>query len=307
MTPLDQLVRVRNLMQCMDLDSKLQRAYKDFESSMDPVRETEVYETLLTPIALAKDALDNYKSQYQHAIDSINHLIQQQVPVTLEKSRQIDQASTNDNDLAIMQRKLQISEEDQTWFAHRLHVLSSWKTPALFLRPSTLWINDLVSNDPLYLVDRSYELIRPCQRDYHEVYRRRLREYIINESEEKFLTKELPLNQFGLVFAWNYFEMRSVDALARYVKEVAQLLRPSGHFVFTYNNCDHENGIRLIDHHSGTYIDFALVKDIAEKNGLQVSQYRSQSNIAWVELKQPGEFASLRGGQSLAKIIEESK
>jgi SAM-dependent methyltransferase len=307
MTPLDKLVRVRNLMQNMDLDSKLQRAYKDFESSLDPARETEVFESLRTWLTPAKDALDNYKSQYQNAIDHVNQLIQQQVPVALEKSRQIDLESSHDSNETILVRKLSVSDELHTWFAHRLHVLSSWQTPALVLRPSAEWLNDLVSNDPLYLVDKNYELLKPCQAGYHEVYRRRLREYIIDDTQDSFLTHQLPLAQFGLVFAWNYFEMRTVDVLAKYVAQVAQLLRPGGHFVFTYNNCDHENGIRLIDHYSGTYIDLALIKQIADQHDLLVSNYQGRSNIAWIELKRPGEIASLRGGQNLAKIVAKSK
>jgi SAM-dependent methyltransferase len=165
----------------------------------------------------------------------------------------------------------------------------------------------LVSNDPLYLADKNYELLKPCQSGYHEVYRRRLREYVIDDSQEGFLTHQLPLSQFGLVFAWNYFELRTQDVLTKYVCEIAQLLRPGGHFVFTYNNCDHENGIRLIDHHSGTYMDRATIKKIADQYGLQISNYHGHSNVAWIELKRPGEIASLRGGQSLAKIVAEPK
>ena len=307
MTPLDQLVRVRNLMQSMDLDLKLQRAYKDFEISLDPVRETVVFETLSTSISSAKDALDNYKSQYQHAISSINQLIQQQVPVALEKSRQIDLESNYNSNETILNRKLSVTDELHTWFAHRLHVLSSWQTPALVFRPSAEWLNDVVSNDPLYLVDKNYELLKPCQAGYHEVYRRRLREYIIDDTQDSFLTHQLPLGQFGLVFAWNYFELCTVDVLAKYVKEVAQLLRPGGHFVFTYNNCDHENGIRLIHNHSGTYINYNHIKKIADENNLLVSQYQGKLNIAWIELKRPGEIVSLRGGQNLAKIVAKSK
>jgi SAM-dependent methyltransferase len=307
MTPLDQLVRVRNLMQSMDLDLKLQRAYKDFESSLDPVRETEVIDTLITSLTLVKDALENYCVQYKHCIESVNKLIEDQIPVYLEKSRLIYLESYNDSNEAIQNRILGISKETQVWFAHRLHVLSSWQTPALVIRPIALWFNDLVSNDPLYIVDKNLELLKSCQEGYHEVYRRRLREYIIDDTQDSFLTHQLPLGQFGLVFAWNYFELCTVDVLAKYVKEVAQLLRPGGHFVFTYNNCDHENGIRLIHNHSGTYINYNHIKKIADENNLLVSQYQGKLNIAWIELKRPGEIVSLRGGQSLAKIVEESK
>jgi hypothetical protein len=294
-------------MQNMDFDLICQRAFKELESSLDPTREIDVYETLLKSISVVKATLDNYKLQYQNAIDCVDQLIQDQIPDYLAKSFIIDQQSLNDDNDMVLKRNLGVSNQTQAWFAHRLHLLSSWQTPALIFRPSTIWFNDLVSNDPLYIADKNYELLKPCQQGYHEVYKRRLREYIINESEENFLTRQLPLEQFGLVFAWNYFELRTVDVLNKYVKEIAPLLRPGGNFVFTYNNCDHEYGIRLIHNHSGTYINYNQVKEMADKNNLIVSQYKSILNIAWVELKRPGEFASLRGGQSLAKIIEESK
>jgi len=307
MTPLDQLVRVRNLMQSMDFESMHRHACKDFESSLDPVRELEIYETLSTSLTSVRDALENYTAQYKHCINTVNKLIQDQVPEFLKKSRLIYYQSFNDSIEVIQQRKLDISAEDQNWFAHRLHVLSSWQTPALVLRPTALWFNDLVSNDPLYIADKNSELLKPCQQGYHEVYRRRLREYIINDTQDVFLTNQLPLAQFGLVFAWNYFEMLTVDVLNKYTAEIAQLLRPGGHFVFTYNNCDHENGIRLIDNYSGTYIDYSYVKNIADQHGLEITNHRCRSNVAWIELKRPGEIASLRGGQNLAKIVAKSK
>ena len=307
MTPLDQLVKCRNLMQNMDIDAMCYRAFKDFESSLDPARKLEVYETLLTSLASAQDALENYSAQYKHCVERVSKLIEDQIPVYLEKSFEIDLESAKDSNEVIQQRQLQISAEDQNWFAHRLHVLSSWQTPALILRPTTLWFNDLVSNDPLYIADKNLELLKPCQQGYHEVYRRRLREYVIDDTQDNFLTHKLPLQQFGLVFAWNYFEMRTVGVLAKYLAQVSQLLRPGGHFVFTYNNCDHEHGIRLIDNHSGTYVNLAQIKNMTDQHGLEVTNLRCKSNVAWIELKRPGEIASLRGGQNLAKIVVKSK
>lgn len=307
MLSLDQLVKIRNLMQSVDFGTMRQRAFKDFESSLDPARALDIVHNLTGSLDVVAQALDAYGNEYAQTIAHVDQLIQSQIPVYLQKSVVIDRESAGANNETVLQRKLLILGEDQAWFAHRLHVLSSWQTPALVVRPSELWFNDLVSNDPLYIVDRNLELLKPCQAGYHEVYRRRLREYTINDYQENFLTDQLPIGQFGLVFAWNYFEMRTANVLEKYIQQVSQLLRPGGHFVFTYNNCDHENGIRLIDNHSGTYVDSAIVKRMAQQHGLLVSNVRYNSNVAWVELKKPGEIVSLRGGQNLAKIVVKSK
>jgi SAM-dependent methyltransferase len=286
------------------------RAYKDFESSIDPIREfNEITNNLNTYLAQIQTALNNYDAQYVDAIEKLNQMIVEQESAFLKKSIDVYQDSINgESDDAVLNRKINISDQDRAWYAHRLHVLSSWQTPALFIRPgSESWLNHLVSNDPLYLVDKNHSLLKPCQEGYHDVYKRRLRQYIIDENQEDFLTSQLPLAQFGLVFAWNYFELRHVAILEKYVSQVAKLLRPGGVFAFSYNNCDHEHGVRLINHHCGTYITFDMISNIAVKNNLTVSLCQPHNNIGWVELKSPGEISSLRGGQSLAKIIARSK
>ena len=34
-----------------------------------------------------------------------------------------------------------------------------------------------------------------------------------------------------------------------------------------------------------------------------LDRHRGQGNLAWLEIKKPGEIESLRGGQTLAKIV----
>ena len=72
----------------------------------------------------------------------------------------------------------------------------------------------------------------------------------------------------------------------------------------TYNNCDRAHGVALAEKAWMTYTPKRLVVAAAENVGLEyISDYDAAGDVSWIEFTKPGEVETLRGGQSLAKII----
>jgi SAM-dependent methyltransferase len=166
------------------------------------------------------------------------------------------------------------------------------------------FIEDMVPMDPLYLVDTHQDLLDPAVRNFTPDYQRRLRQYVVNDYVPRSILNEIPGGQFGVIFAYNYFNYRPMEVIRRYIQEIASKLRPGGTFIMTYNNCDRAHGIGLAERSWMCYTPKRLIVEAAINSGLElVSAADEPGDLSWIEFVRPGDIETLRGGQSLAKII----
>ena len=216
-----------------------------------------------------------------------------------------------ENDMAgatnehVLNRKLAIDDESYELLKGHLKYYVDWRLPAMILRPGLeTFIEDLVALDPLYLVDHNQQLLAPAVQRFTPEYQRRLRTYIVDERLSDNILKDLPDNQFGLVFAYNYFNFKSIDVIVRYLQEIFEKLRSGGTLVMTYNECDHHHGIELFERGFMCYTPGKTIKEHAEKIGFETTFHHSGlADLTWFEFKRPGDIETLRGGQTLAKVV----
>jgi hypothetical protein len=127
---------------------------------------------------------------------------------------------------------------------------------------------------------------------------------VINDYEHSDALSELPINQFGLIFAYNYFNYKPIKVLKWYLDSMWQQLRPGGVAVFTFNDCDFAQGVLLSEQNFMCYTPGTEVVSHASSIGFEIlDRHRGQGDLAWLEIKKPGEIESIRGGQTLAKIV----
>ena len=168
------------------------------------------------------------------------------------------------------------------------------------------FIEDMVPMDPLYLVDHDRELINVAVSPFTQEYQRRLRPYVINDWKDTEIFTALPSNQFGLVFAYNYFNWKPIEMIEKFLTEIYQKLRPGGALVFTYNECDKWQGVGAVENAWMCYTPGSRIQTIARNLGYKIiEQCTGAGDIAWFEMHKPGEVRSLRGGQVLAKVIRQ--
>lgn len=205
----------------------------------------------------------------------------------------------------ILGRRLSIDPADYELLYGHLLGYTDWRTPGMILRPGTeKWIEHMVPMDPLYLVDNNQELLDPSIAQFTEEYQRRLRPYVVNDFERTSIMGSLPDGQFGLVFAFNYFNYKPIEVIKRYLTEVFQKLRPGGVFMFTFNDADWAHGAALAERSFMCYTPGRLIQDTAAILGYEVVyKHHGLGDINWFELKKPGDIQSVRGGQSLAKVL----
>ena len=208
-----------------------------------------------------------------------------------------------DTNTIILNNQLALSDNVFDTIKGRITAYASWKYPAAVFRPTTNpFMNIMVASDPLYLIDDHSELLTLAVNKFGEAYQNRLRQYITSEYAHSILNK-LPNNQFTFFLIYNYFDLKPIEFINRYLEELYQKLRPGGTIGMTFNNCNKSNAVIQAEKGLAYYTPGNIVLSIAKNIGFQQVFYLDDSGpTTWVELQKPGNLTSIRGGQTLAKI-----
>jgi len=215
----------------------------------------------------------------------------------------------NDSNDIILNRCPRLLDDVQSHIRGRLSRFNDWHHPGMIVRPSTTpWITDLVALDPLYLIDTNHDLITPAVNQFPQEYQNRLRTYVIQETLDSKMLAKLPQGQIGFILAYHYFNFRPLEIIRCFMQEMFDVLKPGGTLAFTFNDCDKSGAVDLAERCFMCYTPGRLVVSAAELLGFQVSHmFHLDGASTWIEVVKPGELTSLRGGQSLAKIVAKPK
>ena len=308
---LSELVNFMNLLDSMSAVDTAQQADQDL-SKITQVVSSSTIQLEQFSVALAQRqsevavALGRYEADLTELKFNLRELIATtEKPWFSESYRLYEQEMSNETTDDILNRSPKISAETAQFYRTRLTRYNSWHHAAMIIRPGyETFIHELLASDPLYLVDESHDLLVPAMTQFNEQYQQRLRPYTIQERSGTAILDQLPKGQFGLVFAYNFFNFRPFEVLRQYLTEIYQKLRPGGILIMTFNDCDRAKAVMLVEQHFCCYTPGYLVRELAQSLGYEIAfGWTDQGPSTWLELRKPGKRPSLRGGQALAKII----
>lgn len=253
-------------------------------------------------------AFGNYNQSILDLKESIDQIIDQEGQQWFLKSytlyeneelvftKQIDQ---------VLNRRPTISDESRSFIQARVQMYNSWKHPGMIIRPGLeKFIEQLVMFDPLYILDIEHDLLQPAMSRFPVEYQKRLRPYVINELNNQHILEQIPNNQFGVCLVYNYFNFRPLEIIKQYLIEIYQKLKPGGTLLMTFNDCDRDKAVMLVEMNFASYTPGKIIQSLAESIGYETAfKWNDGGPSTWLELRKPGELTSLRGGQTLAKII----
>jgi hypothetical protein len=256
-------------------------------------------QTVMDSFADAQQTVEDYKRNIRRQIAQLEPA-QYQQSLGLYEDEMCFETSEY-----ILNRRLAIDPESEAYLRARLLQYTDWRVPGIIIRPGLeKFIEHLVPLDPLYVVDHNLELLEPALNQFTAEYRKRLRPYAIDDHKNENAMWQLPDGQFGFVFAYNYFNFKPMPVLCRYIDQMYAKLRPGGVALFTFNDCDWHQGVALAENNFMCYTPGTEIVSHARSTGFEIlDRYRGQGDVAWLEIKKPGEIESVRGGQTLAKIV----
>jgi SAM-dependent methyltransferase len=254
-------------------------------------------------------ALNKFEQQFNELKQSVQNLIEQQEPEYFRNSMDLyNTGYRNESPEHIRNRHIGLDPVTSVVIQQRLKLYTSWQHPGMVIRPShARYVEDLVACDPMYFVDTNSQLLEITASWFTPEYQRRLCRYVIEEYTDQPAFINLPTGQFGLIYAFHFFNYRPWPVLQQYLKECFDLLRPGGILAFTYNNCDIAGRVGKVEHCSGSYTPGRLVRAYVQELGYEtIFDLDDDSDTSWLELRKPGEYSSIRGGQTLASILHRS-
>jgi len=256
-----------------------------------------------------RSGIDQFSATVNELRAHVHNQIAQHEPAYLQNSIRLYQTEMiHEPPEYVLNRRLHIAGEDLEYLQSRLKALGDWRYPGLCIRPGLEdFVKIMVPLDPLYLVDQSSELLAPSVQQFDIQYQRRLRQYTVNDYRSTPILESLPDDQFGVIFIYNFFNYKPLPTIERYLQELYHKLRPGGTVIMTYNNCDRAHAVGLAERNFMMYTPLRLLQPIVDRIGYTNMTNRScNGDFDLLEMSRPGELSTIRGGQTLAKIIADS-
>lgn len=312
---LSQLVRYLNNLDAQPLPDPTAVCDQELGELLRIVSEEQI--SLSTRIAqLAQDrehtvaAIQAFRDHIADTRQDVAVLIDSLQPAYFAESYRLhDQEMSNDSDEHILARQPVLDSSVKHYITSRIGLHSDWHHAAMVIRPGTgEWLPLMVGNDPLYLLDIRPSLLDPATAQFPMEYRRRLRRYTLRESDaDGMIMKDLPDGQFGFCLVMNFFHYKPFELIRLYLADIYRKLKPGGVVALTFNDCDRWGAVELAERHFMCYTPGMMLISLAQSLGFEIQQrYDIDNSNTWVEMKKPGTLTSLRGGQSLAKIVANS-
>ena len=222
-----------------------------------------------------------------------------------ERYLETDYAQTEDYLGLHRNKPIRRDADTESVLKSRVTSRCDWKYPAMIIHPMLEpFIQEMTAGDPLYLVDESHYLLEPTLEQFNPVYKNRLRPYVIKESFNHPILNRLPDQQIGFCLVYNYLDYRPFELVKIYLEEIYQKLLPGGVLAMTFNDCDRYQAMQAVEQGITGYTPGSLVRGWADYLGFEeIFCHQTGSPSVWIEFRKSGELTSLRGGQSLAKIL----
>lgn len=291
---------------------KIQSEIKNLQSRLQHIVQTDKFEQYINEqIVFYENLANNIQIEYAKVKDIFNTIendIALKVKELFSGNYELELLrDMNDHDIRL-NRNFEINEECKEVLIKRLRGYTDFHFPSLELGCRTgLWTNHLVASDPLYLVDLDQKFISATCKQFNEVYKARLRPYIVDlfVPERKNLNI-LPQEQFGFIFSWEFFNYLPLSVLEYYLNQFYNLLRPGGVALIRFNNGDTSIGASLAETRWQSYISGGDLEKVCSSIGFEIISIENINfgETSWIEIKRPGTLKTVKASQALGAIKE---
>jgi len=307
---LSDIVNYKNLIDGLESDSAANAVLHKLDSILKYAQDSslgdpEILEAMTGTRHKVAKQLNQFDSSLKELQQYVLEQIKQKEPEYFAASSSLyNHEMKNDSADHIAQRQMNVDPITALFLQQRLKRYTSWQHPGMVIRPvHAMHLDDLVACDPMYFVDTHPDLLDKVANQFTKEYQSRLCYYQIREYTSQNIFWNLPAQQFGLIYAFHYFNFKPMEIIKDYLSEIYNLLRPSGVVAFTFNDCDFGGAVRLTEHHFCCYTPGRLIKEHAMALGFAIElDFNDEAGTNWLELRKPGNFETIRGGQNVAAI-----
>jgi SAM-dependent methyltransferase len=303
---LNELVRLRNqlakALEVTGLNTELEKNYSrllNLTYDIDPELSSKI-----TELANAHKEIDQlFQRDCEHLtslVASVQDKINQLSAKFFAENYQLE-LKYLDPDTIRQTRSITPDQDFEQILLQRINLYSNWQYPALEIGcKDGQWTKYLVASDPLYIADVFSDFLSSAIAQFPPLYQGRVRKYLIHDF---YKIPNLPKNQFGLIFSYNFFNYLSIDSIKQLLIQAMDWLRPGGTIIFTYNNADLPAAAGYAENYYMTYVPESILVPMSESIGFEtVYLYNCEPAYSIIELRKPGELKSIKVGQTAGEI-----
>jgi hypothetical protein len=205
-------------------------------------------------------------------------------------------------------RKIVVPATIQDILHGRIRLYVDWHYPGLEIGPHDGELTPhLVGCDPLYLADSRQEYLDCAVTQFPEEYVNRVRKYVVDYAKGDQTLLQLPPEQFGFIFSWNYFNYLPFSIITCYLQDAFTLLAPGGTFMFGFNDAGMVNGAKHVEWGGMAYMTKEMLTSAASDIGYEITSTShgfdcGWHNISWLEIKKPGILSTIKAHQTMGII-----
>jgi SAM-dependent methyltransferase len=279
----------------MNTASELIKLIEEFKLRMKSLSYSEQEQAMIDWLAF-----NNFISSLEQVVDIRRQPIYEQSAILSNRK------SRKEDHLKFYNRtEDMIDEPTRSLLMSKINQLISCYIPVLELFPAKGQFTKLaVSAEPLYIADYFQESLEEVGSLFNSFYaNRRLVKVLI----EDFTLPNIPKNQIGLCFCFNYFMVKDQEFIVHWAKEVFKVLKPGGSFIFNFipNNSE---GTQMAENNLVCLVNTEQLMRQLTDIGFDIIDYTSRSGFgSTIEATKPGEQPTVKFSSILAKIIDKSE
>jgi len=282
----------------LQLDELLTRERNYFQAQSRHWRDKSLY----SEIDSAVDDMQRLSTEYNQKIDKINEkintLLREQELLVFR--RDYDTFATGDSTLDTMKERALSDKDFIRELSSDVGYYSDWRYAGIELNPSTgVMTKSMLACDPLYLYTGNVTDTDAIRSKFNNFFaEKRLMFY---DDLDK-----LPQGQLGLAASINCYEFWPLDPIKDEMRKVYNILKPGGHFIFTYNDCELEASLDFLAGNQAyrAYNTQSLMKSMTQMLGFDIVKEQCYKQAhSWMVVKKPGDLTSQKLTSPLIKII----
>jgi phospholipid N-methyltransferase len=315
---LSEMVRLRNELETFSL-VPITTSTNDVDSHLTRISNLPAHGTykdklsyLITQIDSIEDKLESIDSARLELIQQLDQEITKVSSEFLARGYMINGdygAHSTSIEVERNARSLEIMPETLSEAIVQVRKYTDWRYPGLEIGPGDgAWTEHLIASDPLYIVDIHQEFLDSTLSRFNETYRKRVRSYLTGPAANKSDSdlSMLPQRQFGFIFSWNVFDYFPLKETQDMLIQCFNLLRPGGHMLFTFNNCDTYQCAEYAEQGFKSWMPARLLATTCKEIGFEIVHFRNpETTINWIEIRKPGDLKTVKGHQVLGEIISQ--
>lgn len=283
-----------NKLRKLEIDELLSDNIDYFQEQSRYWQDKSAYQNIDTILSDILALSDQYNLNLAKLDDKINDLLRQEEVTVIQRDYDIYSKETPTFEL--MQERANIDSELLNEISIDVGYYSDWRFAGVELNPSTgLLTKSMLACDPLYLYTGNIADVDSIKSKFNNFFSNK--RLMIYDAYHK-----LPQGQLGLATSINHYEFLPIDPIKEEMQQVYNLLRPGGHFIFTYNDCEKEAGLDFLSAYRA-YNTRTLMKSLVEMLGFVIvkEQCFREAN-SWMVVKKPGELHSQKLTAPLVQI-----